>query len=132
MKSTIGLNYYELDFLITKLGPSYFGYPYHLKTANTRMQSILRIMNTIKKHLISPSFRHTHTSLLAKANVPLNLIMAQLGHESDETTKKVASQKFSEKPLSYTIFIISINILIIFLKTLSYQGLMNTLQSIRI
>ncbi|MFE6168016.1 tyrosine-type recombinase/integrase [Viridibacillus arvi] len=79
--------------MITKLGPTYFGYPYHLKSVNTRMQSILRRMNTIKKHLISPSYRHTHTSLLAKANVPLNLIMAQLGHESDETTKESSFTK---------------------------------------
>lgn len=49
-------------------------------------------MNTIEKHLTTHSFRHTCSSLLAEGNVPLELIMARLGHESVETTKKVASK----------------------------------------
>ncbi|ETT81074.1 MULTISPECIES: tyrosine-type recombinase/integrase [Viridibacillus] len=53
-------------------------------------------MNTIEKHLTTHSFRHTCSSLLAEGNVPLELIMARLGHESVETTKKVASKKFNE------------------------------------
>jgi integrase len=53
------------------------------------------------------SLRHTHTSLLAEAGVPLQEIMDRLGHKDDTTTKQVylhvtktrkkeASQKFGE------------------------------------
>lgn len=106
IRLSLGDKYKNLNFVVTKLEPPNFGYPYYLKLVNNRMQAILK-NTTIKKHLTPHSFRHTHTSLLAEANVPLELIMERLGHESDETTlkvylhvtkdrKKEASQKFGE------------------------------------
>ncbi len=88
VKLSLGSKYTDFDFVVTKLKPPNLGYPYYLKLVNIRMQAILK-HTTIKKHLTPHSFRHTHTSLLAEVDVPLELIMERLGHESDKTTTKV-------------------------------------------
>lgn len=107
IKLVLQNSYSEQNFVVAILHPPHFGYPYYHKLVNDRMQSILKKMGTIKKHLTPHSFRHTHTSLLAETGVPLELIMERLGHDDDDTTKKVylhvtkdskkeASQKFGE------------------------------------
>lgn len=53
------------------------------------MKSILDKMPNFKKALTPHSFRHTHTSLLAEVDVPLELIMDWLGHDNEDTTKKI-------------------------------------------
>lgn len=64
------------------------GYPKTIKNISTRMQRLLK-KTTIKKHLTPHSFRHTHTSLLAQAGVSLPEIMERLGHDDEDTTKKI-------------------------------------------
>ncbi|MBD8521846.1 site-specific integrase [Lysinibacillus fusiformis] len=88
VKLALGAEYNDFDFVATKLKPPNSGHPYHSKLVNVRMQVILK-HTKIKKHLTPHSFRHTHTSLLAEVDVPLELIMERLGHESDKTTTKV-------------------------------------------
>lgn len=46
-------------------------------------------IHIFKKHLHAHLFRHTHVSLLAEAGVPLEVIQERLGHDSDETTRKI-------------------------------------------
>lgn len=64
------------------------GYPKTIKNISIRMQRLLK-KTKIKKHLTPHSFRHTHTSLLAEADVSLPEIMERLGHDDENTTKKV-------------------------------------------
>lgn len=107
LKLVLQDKYNDQNFVLSIMHPPYFGYPYYHKLILVRMRSILKKMGTIKKNLTPHSFRHTHTSLLAEMGVPLELIMERLGHEDDDTTKKVylhvtkdrkkeASQKFGE------------------------------------
>lgn len=71
-----------------------------------RMKRLLRL-SKLNEELSPHSLRHTHTSLMAEAGVPLELIMERLGHADDQMTrnvylhvtkeaKKEASDKFSE------------------------------------
>ena len=46
-------------------------------------------MAGLSPELTPHSLRHTHTSLLAEANVGLEEIMDRLGHSDDDTTKNV-------------------------------------------
>lgn len=64
------------------------GYPWYLRIVNRHMKLILNKMPNFNKQLTPHSFRHTHTSLLAEIDVPLELIMDRLGHEDEDTTKK--------------------------------------------
>ncbi|PTL37654.1 tyrosine-type recombinase/integrase [Alkalicoccus saliphilus] len=64
------------------------GYPKTIKHMAIRMQRLLK-KTTIQKHLTLHSFRHTHTSLLAQAEVSLPEIMERLGHDDENTTKKI-------------------------------------------
>ncbi|HWQ71967.1 MAG TPA: tyrosine-type recombinase/integrase [Desulfitobacteriaceae bacterium] len=70
------------------------------------MTRILKIAK-LNQELTPHSLRHTHTSLLAEADVGLKEIMERLGHSDDDITRKVylhvtktkkkeASQKFAE------------------------------------
>ena len=52
------------------------------------MSRLLKIAG-LKTDLTPHSLRHTHTSLLAEADVGLEEIMERLGHTDYETTRKV-------------------------------------------
>lgn len=108
----------EQDRIISRLGDSYYnkgfifanlnrhpGYPILIKFVENRMARLLRLSG-LNTELTPHSLRHTHTSLLAQAEVDLDEIMDRLGHEDDEVTRKVylhvtnhrrknASNKFS-------------------------------------
>lgn len=82
------------------------GYPRLIKNFEIRMRRLLKLAG-LNEALTPHSLRHTHTSLLAEAGVPIQEIMDRLGHKDDETTKQVylhvtktrkkeASQKFGE------------------------------------
>lgn len=82
------------------------GYPKTIKHVHIRMRRILKLAG-LNESLGPHSFRHTHTSLLAELEIPLQEIMDRLGHKDDHTTKNVythvtktrkkeASQKFGE------------------------------------
>ena len=73
----------------------------------TQTSRIINLFSIITFKITPHVFRHTHTSLLAEANVPLHEIMDRLGHQDDTTTRKVylhvtkdkkkdASQKFAK------------------------------------
>lgn len=92
------------DFVFTL--KDYPGYPIYIKLVENRMARLLKIAG-LNPELTPHSLRHTHTSLLAEAKVSLEEIMERLGHEDDETTKKVylhvtkamkkeAAQKFDQ------------------------------------
>ncbi|OPA76774.1 site-specific integrase [Paenibacillus selenitireducens] len=82
------------------------GYPLVPADLIKRMNRILKLAKI--NHKLSPhSLRHTHTSLLAEADVSLETIMNRLGHHDDKVTrtvylhvtkprKKEASQKFAK------------------------------------
>lgn len=84
---------------------NYHGYPWYLKKIENRMNRLLKLAGL--NHSLTPhSLRHTHTSLLAEAGASLEEIMDRLGHQDDDTTKRIylhvtkakkkeASQKFS-------------------------------------
>lgn len=50
-----------------------------------RVNNVLRKI-PFHKHVSTHTFRHTHVSLLAEANVPLKAIMARVGHNEPRTT----------------------------------------------
>lgn len=100
-KENLGSLYHDQNFIFT----TNEGYPKTIKHIAIRMARLLKRSN-IKQHLTPHSFRHTHTSLLAQAEVSLPEIMERLGHEDENTTKKIylhvtkemkkeASSKFS-------------------------------------
>lgn len=50
----------------------------------------MNLAKKLKSKNIHPhSFRHTHTSLLAEAGVPLEVIQDRLGHSDDSVTKEI-------------------------------------------
>lgn len=82
------------------------GYPILIKTIENRMARLLKLAG-LDEALTPHSHRHTHTSLLAEAEVVLEDIMERLGHTDDNTTriiyrhvtkeiKKKASHKFTQ------------------------------------
>ncbi|MEG6520473.1 tyrosine-type recombinase/integrase [Desulfotomaculum sp. 1211_IL3151] len=82
------------------------GLPEYIKKIEYRMERLLKLAG-LDESLTPHSLRHTHTSLLSEAGVGLPEIMERLGHEDDDTTKKVylhvtktmrkeAAQKFSK------------------------------------
>lgn len=105
VRMQLGDDYYNRDFIFAKMERQ-FGYPIVIKNVRDRMKRLLRIAG-LNEELTPHSLRHTHTSLLAEANVSLEQIMDRLGHTDDQITKNVylhvtkemkkeASQKFSE------------------------------------
>jgi len=106
VKLLLGKDYTDFNLVLTRLFAPYYGYPYYPHLVDERMKRLMEKAD-LEKHLTPHSFRHTHTSLLAEAEVPLELIMERLGHEDESTTKKVylhvtkqrkkdASKKFGE------------------------------------
>lgn len=98
-------HYYDKGYIMPNKD-KYPGYPKTLRLHEYRMKRILRIAR-LNTTLTPHSLRHTHTSLLAEAGVPLHEIMDRLGHKDDETTKliylhvtkarkKEATKKFGE------------------------------------
>lgn len=99
-------SYHDQDFVFVRKGASYVGLPINTQSVGHRMTAILKLAG-LNEELTPHSLRHTHTSLLAEAEVGLLEIMDRLGHKDDQTTKnvylhvtkkmeKVASQKFGE------------------------------------
>lgn len=97
--------YYDKKYIMPNK-ESHPGYPNTLKHYLNRMARLLKIAG-LNTDLTPHSLRHTHTSLLAEAGVPIQEIMDRLGHKDDDTTKHVylhvtktrkkeASQKFDE------------------------------------
>ena len=64
------------------------GYPFVQGNVVRRMQRIMKKTN-IKKKLTPHSLRHTHISMLAEAGVDLPTIMERVGHDDEETTRKI-------------------------------------------
>lgn len=98
-------SYFDQDFVFAKVG-ALAGYPEVIKMVELRMKRLLKLAE-LNEDLSPHSLRHTHTSLLAEAEVTLEQIMDRLGHGDDEVTrliylhitkpkKKEASQKFAE------------------------------------
>lgn len=98
--------YHNQDFVFAIEDSNVPGYPYYTKKVGDRMKRLLKIAN-LSSELTPHSLRHTHTSLLAEADVSLPQIMERLGHKDEATTrnvylhvtkerKKEASQKFQK------------------------------------
>nr|WP_144922693.1 tyrosine-type recombinase/integrase [Paenibacillus bovis] len=64
------------------------GYPLLIKFIESRMARLLK-KTDLNLNVTPHSLRHTHTSLLAEAGVDLDEIMDRLGHQDDETTRRV-------------------------------------------
>lgn len=101
-----GDKYHDKDFVFANTGKRFPGYPEMISTVENRMERILHLAE-LNESLTPHSLRHTHTSLLAEAEVSIDQIMDRLGHQDDETTRRVylhvtkprrkeASQKFAE------------------------------------
>ncbi len=97
------MDWHDGNFVFTS--PKYPGHPYSYNGFNQIMYRSLKRANLPLLPL--HSLRHTHTSLLAEAGVPLEAIMERLGHANDNITrmiylhitkqiKKDAAQKFYE------------------------------------
>ncbi|MCK9326100.1 MAG: site-specific integrase [Bacteroidales bacterium] len=102
--------YHDQNFVIAQID-RYPGYPPYVKLIENRMSRLLKLAG-LDTTLTPHSLRHTHTSLLAEAEVSLEQIMHRLGHSDDSTTKNIylhitkpkrkeASQKFSELMRSF-------------------------------
>lgn len=109
----------EQGEIISRLGDSYFnkgfifsnfnrqpGYPVLIKFVQNRMARLLK-HSVLNCKLTPHALRHTHTSLLAQAEVEIDEIMDRLGHQDDSTTRRIylhvtkhrrrnASNKFSD------------------------------------
>lgn len=79
--------YHEKDFVIAKMEKTR-GYPEYIKTIENRMHRLLKYAG-LDTELTPHSLRHTHTSLLAAAGIPLHEIMERLGHKDDDITRDV-------------------------------------------
>lgn len=104
-KMSMRNSYHDEDFVFAMTG-KHPGYPIFLKTIENRMARLLKLAE-LNTDLTPHSLRHTHTSLLSEAGVPLEEIMDRLGHQDDDTTKivylhvtktrkKEASKKFGD------------------------------------
>lgn len=105
VKKRLGEEYVDQNFVFAKT-ERHPGYPLVIKTVENRMKRLLKLAE-LNKSLTPHSLRHTHTSLLAEAEVPLEDIMERLGHTDDFTTrivyrhatdvmKEKASRKFGQ------------------------------------
>ncbi|MEW4309460.1 tyrosine-type recombinase/integrase [Rossellomorea marisflavi] len=114
----------EQEEMILRLGDSYYnrgfvfsnfnrhpGYPILIKFVQNRMARLLK-HSELNLKLTPHSLRHTHTSLLAQAEVEIDEIMDRLGHQDDSTTRRIylhltkhrrrnASNKFSDLISNY-------------------------------
>jgi len=75
------------------------GYPLIQKTLIRRMNRILE-RTTIMKKATPHIFRHTYISIMAEAEVPLQIVMKQVGHEDAKTTLKIythVTEKMQQK-----------------------------------
>lgn len=79
--------YHDKGFVFCNID-NYPGYPLYIKHIENRMHRILGLAG-LDTNLTPHSLRHTHTSLLAEAQVGLPQIMERLGHKDDTTTKNV-------------------------------------------
>lgn len=97
--------YYDKGYISPNLD-THPGYPNTVKFFHNRFRRLLKLAG-LPETLSVHSLRHTHTSLLAEIEVPIQEIMDRLGHKDDDTTKNVylhvtktrkkeASQKFGE------------------------------------
>lgn len=98
--------YHDQGFVFASVDDKLPGYPLYIKKVENRMTRLLKLAE-LNTDLTPHSLRHTHTSLLAEAEVSLPQIMERLGHKDESTTKNVylhvtkdmkkeASQKFKE------------------------------------
>jgi len=78
--------WHDKDFIFTV--DKYPGYPIYIKLIEGRMARLLKLAD-LQKELTPHSLRHTHTSLLAEADVGLEEIMERLGHTDDDVTRRV-------------------------------------------
>jgi len=76
------MDWHDGNFVFTS--PKYAGHPYSYNGFNQIMYRNLKRANLPLLPL--HSLRHTHTSLLAEAGVPLEAIMERLGHANDNIT----------------------------------------------
>lgn len=83
----LGGSYCNNDYVFANVN-RHPGYPILIKFVENRMARILK-MTELNRALTPHSLRHTHTSLLAEAGVPLEAIKERLGHEDDEITKRI-------------------------------------------
>lgn len=78
--------WHDEDFVFTL--KDYPGYPLYTKHIRVRMARLIRLSG-LNEELTPHSLRHTHTSLMAEADVGLEEIMQRLGHINDKTTRTV-------------------------------------------
>ena len=83
-----GDSYYDRGYVLPNLN-RYPGYPVTTKHVRERMYRVLDLSGFEEKIYKPHSLRHTHTSLLAEAEVDINEIMDRLGHIDEKTTRKV-------------------------------------------
>ena len=77
----------------------------HPPTVDLVRQAVQRIgkKTTIKKHLYTYIFRHTHISMLAEVGVSLPEIMKRVGHKNETTTMQIylhVTKKMRESTMS--------------------------------
>nr|WP_275671471.1 tyrosine-type recombinase/integrase [Neobacillus kokaensis] len=101
----LGDSYYNKGFIFSNFN-RHPGYPVLIKFVQSRMARLLK-HSVLNLKLTPHSLRHTHTSLLAQAEVEIDEIMDRLGHQDDSTTRRIylhvtkhrrrnASNKFSD------------------------------------
>ncbi|WP_375335796.1 tyrosine-type recombinase/integrase [Bacillus sp. WMMC1349] len=83
-RSCIKEEYYDGNFVFARKN----GYPFLQKNIVVRMERILE-KTSIKKHVTTHIFRHTHISMLTEAGVDLATIMKKVGHDDMKTTMKI-------------------------------------------
>jgi integrase len=105
MISRLGDSYYNKGFIFSNFN-RHPGFPVSMKFVRNRMARLLKL-SWLNPKLTPHSLRHTHTSLLAQADVSIDEIMDRLGHQDDSTTRRIylhvtkhrrrnASNKFSD------------------------------------
>ena len=88
LKNEVGEEYHDENFIFVNRNENY-GYPIYPKLIDSRMKRILKKTKELNQELSPHTLRHTHTSLLAEAGVPLERIMERLGHSDDKTTTNI-------------------------------------------
>lgn len=76
------------DFCFVMLKNRFWGCPLTVEAVNIKIKAVAKSMNLTKK-VTSHIFRHTHVSLLAQKNIPLNVIRERVGHGAKGVTEKV-------------------------------------------
>lgn len=105
MISRLGDSYYNKGFIFSNFN-RHPGYPVLVKFVQNRMARLLN-HSELNTKFTPHSLRHTHTSLLAQADVGIDEIMDRLGHQDDSTARRIylhvtkhrkrnASNKFSD------------------------------------